>query len=212
MKPSSWLLGNLTASPAGTNLPPTLDHLSPAVGRGGLIGPHLHSLGSNWSENLSLRSRWLPSSLAALSLAGRLSGHPTSLSHPTTLALRLYPRPFPRPSSHEGQPSRVPASTLLRIGRSRAGGRALPGYSAGRDWLLEPLSRLPPTPGCAGVGWVGGYKAVGGGGALRTASSRLAPLSWSPHGHVWVSALRGGGELGCRGVAGGVEAGRRRSP
>ena len=83
------MLGNLTDSPAGTNLPPTLDHLSPVVGRGGLIGSHLLSLSFNWPENLSLRSRWLSPCLAALSLVGRLSGHHTSLSHPIFSALLL---------------------------------------------------------------------------------------------------------------------------
>lgn len=78
----------------------------------------------------------------------------------------------------------------------------------GHDWLLEPLSSLPPTAGLAGVGWVGGYKAGGGGEAPRTALSWLAPFPRPPPGgHVWVSALRRR-ELSCCGAAGGRGEGR----
>lgn len=143
VKPWLWLLGNPTASQAGTNSPPTLDHLSPAVGRGAAIGPCLRSLTAHWPENLSLRSRWLSPSLAVPPLAGAFSGHPTSPSHPTSPVLRLCPRPFPRPPSREGKPRRVAASPFLPIGRKRAEGRALPSGSEGRDWLPPPPSRPP---------------------------------------------------------------------
>lgn len=156
------MLGNLTASQAGTNSPPTLDHLSPGVGRGVAIGPYLLSLTFNWSENLSLRSRWLSPSLAVPSLVGLFSGHPTSPSHPTSQVLRLCSHPLPRPSSGEGKPYRVTASHFPPIGRKRIGGRALQSDSESRDWLRWPLSRPLSPPGAAGVGWVGGYKAAEG--------------------------------------------------
>lgn len=84
------------------------------------------------------------------------------------------PAPFPRPSSREGKPYQVTASSFLPISRNRTRGRELWGHSAGRDWLLQPLSRLPLTPGGAGVGWVGGYKGGGRREAPRSVHSQLA--------------------------------------